>query len=130
MRHFSLSAILGAGIMLTSCVTPEQVQKVYDSQVAPTGAIKTAVVKHVRETFYDPYSLRDAQISNVLSLPGTDLKAVCIRANGKNRFGAYVGLSYTSVRIRGGVAVSSLQDAPACADSRLKFYPFPELENI
>ena len=130
MTFMRVALVFATAFILASCVTPEQMQKVYDSQEEPTPGVKAAVIKHVRENFFDPYSIRDAQISNVVSLPGTALKAVCIRANGKNRFGAYIGLTYTSVRLQGGVAVSSLQNAPACADGRMRFYPFPELERL
>jgi hypothetical protein len=115
---------------LAGCVTPEQQAQVFATQTAPSGAVKSSVVKHVQENFFDPYSIRDAAISDVVNLGTTGLQAVCVRANGKNRFGAYVGLTATSVRLKDGVAVSSLQSAPACSDQRMRYRPFPELEAL
>lgn len=123
---FAIAACVG----LSSCVTAEQQQQVFSSQVPPSPAVKASVVKHVRETFFDPYSIRDAQISDVVTLLDTGLDAVCIKANGKNRFGAYVGLTATSVRLKDGVAVSSWQNAPSCSDPRMHYRPFPELEAL
>ena len=74
--------------------------------------------------------MRDVSISAMVTLGGTGLNSVCIRTNAKNRMGAYTGLSVTSIRLKDGVVVSALQDAFGCNDSRLVYYPFPELEGI
>lgn len=116
---------------LTGCVSPEMEQKMMDSQVQPTGADKAAVIKYVKDTFFDPYSIRDVTISNVITSPTQpEWRAVCVRMNAKNRMGGYTGQTYTSIRMKDGVAVSSLTDALGCMDGRLKFYPFPELEAV
>ena len=128
MRNYIL--VIAACIGLSGCVTAEQQQQVFSSQLPPSAAVKASVVKHVRESFFDPYSIRDAQISDVVTLLDTGLDAVCIKANGKNRFGAYVGLTATSVRLKDGVAVNSLERAPACSDPRMRYRPFPELEGL
>jgi len=45
---------------------------------------------------FDPYSLRDVQISRpftqAFAMVGAPAWWVCVRANGKNRMGAYTGL--------------------------------------
>lgn len=123
-------ALVVAGLGLASCVTQEQMNSIYASQRPPSAEIKAAAIAHIRETFFDPYSIRDAAISNVVTVADTGYDAVCVRLNAKNRMGGYVGLSVTSLRIKGGAVVSSLEDAPACMDARLKFAPFPELEAL
>lgn len=62
-------------LYLSGCVSTETQLKIIHSQRTPSPAIKSAVIDYVRTTFFDPYSLRDAQISNVVTLPGTGLDA-------------------------------------------------------
>ncbi|SFB36643.1 hypothetical protein SAMN03159496_03143 [Rhizobium sp. NFR07] len=100
------------------------------SQTPPTAAEKAAIVKYIKETFYDPYSIRDASISNALTLLDTGYRAICVRFNAKNRMGGYVGMTPTSVRFKGGKVESALQDAPGCNRPGLRYAPFPALENL
>lgn len=125
-----IAIIIAASTLLASCVSSEQMQQVFSSQTPPTSEEKTAAVKYIKETFYDPYSVRDASISNVVTLANTGMRAACVRFNAKNRMGGYVGMTATSLRFRGGQVVSALQDAPSCLDERLRYQSFPELENL
>jgi hypothetical protein len=111
-------------------VSPEQANKIYASQTPPTPTIKTAVINHIKQTYFDPYSVRDASISTMVTLGETGLNSVCVKMNAKNRMGAYTGLSVISIRLKDGVVASSLQDAFGCNDQRLLYYPFPELESL
>lgn len=128
MRKIFAVGLVAVGV--SGCVSAEQQQQIYDGQVAPSGEVRSTIVSYVKTTYFDPYSIRDAEISNVVTIPGAGLQAVCVRANAKNRLGAYAGLSATSVRIQGGRPVSFLSDAPACNDARLTYHPFPELEGL
>ncbi|MBV5269013.1 MAG: hypothetical protein JZU55_02680, partial [Afipia sp.] len=61
-------------------------------------------MERARKEFFDPYSIRDAAISQPIagrSLSG-DMASVCIQANGKNRMGAYTGLQTTVYIFRNG----------------------------
>jgi hypothetical protein len=116
--------------LLGSCVSSEQMQDVFNSQRPPTAAEKQAAITYIKANFFDPYSIRDASLSNVVSLGKTGLNAMCARFNAKNRMGGYVGLSTTSLRLQGGAVVSALQDAPSCGDERLQYVPFSELEGL
>ena len=60
------------------------------------------------------------------NVPGKS--AVCLRANAKNRLGAYTGLSSTGLQMTNNVVTAAFQDSPECNDGRLKYVPFPELE--
>lgn len=70
--------------LLVSCQTSVP-QTVADSQKAPTKALKIAIVNAARDVVFDPYSIRDAEISNVVLLnPSAGIDAVCVKANAKN----------------------------------------------
>jgi hypothetical protein len=94
-----------------------------------------AVRTFVRSNFADPYTIRDAQISRPLPvsmffdgitpIPHSGWM-VCLRANAKNRMGAYVGQHLTGILFQNGVVATSLSDpsgsplhqiAQHCADA-------------
>ncbi len=89
---------------------------------------------YLRSTLFDPYSVRDAQIASpklkgsfVLTDPSEGW-TICVRANAKNRMGAYTGMQETVLLVRGDRVVSST-NGPApyyCGDAQ--YEPFPELE--
>lgn len=96
-----------------------------------------------RKALVDPYSVRDAEISKPkmgsLFVEGTLGKhepgwLVCLRANSKNRMGAYTGLRDTAIVIRGDVVRASLSDPDnthyivkkICGEEA--YEPFSELE--
>ena len=85
---------------------------------------------YVRTTFFDPYSMRDVQISTphngrMFAQQGW---VVCIAANAKNRMGGYTGLKKTALLMRDGAVIDADEGAAAC-DS-FDFAPWPEMENI
>jgi len=62
---------------------------------------KEVVAAHVKQNYFDPYSLRDVQISE--PTPGVFgmLQGywVCFQCNAKNRMGGYIGMSRTGYLI-------------------------------
>jgi hypothetical protein len=122
--------IIAASTLLASCVSSDQMQQIFNSQAPPTSDERAAAIRYIKDTFYDPYSIRDASISNVVTLEDTGIRAACVRFNAKNRMGGYVGKTATSLRFRGSMVISALQDAPSCMDQRLRYQNFPELENL
>jgi hypothetical protein len=98
------------------------------------------VAVHVRTTFLDPYSVRDASIAppRAGSLSRPDIIwvergwIVCLRANAKNRMGGYTGLTTSAMLVRAGAVVTShsgedhYEVRTSCADAR--YEPFPEIE--
>jgi hypothetical protein len=117
-----------------------------------TGSIEAAgpqpetyrqiVLDNLKQTLFDPYSVRDAQISR--PRPGSaHLKggfshaegwAVCVRANAKNRMGGYTGVRDTLLILRNG-SVVAVQDDSTHYDVRTNcggatYDPFPELEAL
>src|SRR5687767_1408100 len=69
---------------------------------------RTVIIEQVRKTFVDPYSIRDASISAPIPpssgfwASAADMTIVCVRANAKNRMGAYGGLTVWGVYFRPG----------------------------
>ena len=85
------------------------------------------IVSQVKATFFDPYSIRDAAISE--PFPSRSVIAVCIRANAKNRMGGYIGIKPTAYYFNsGGYAFSETDLAPVVCD-KAKYQPFPEIDS-
>lgn len=118
------SAISGACVF-SACVPAKDPEK-----IGPyPGNYKAAVAADMKTRFFDPYSLRDVSIAepregHMLMQQGW---IVCVRANGKNRMGAYVGMKDTAFLVNNGRVLGASDDFPACAD--LKFSPWPEMDS-
>lgn len=122
--------ILVIGLPLSGCVTVDK-DRMYANQTAPSTELKRKIVQSAIDNVYDPYSIRSAEISNVMTpIEAPGWQFVCVKANAKNRLGGYVGRRTMSLRVRNGTIVGSLDNAPGCLDPRVKYRPFPELENI
>lgn len=125
--------------LLAGCVGAGQ----STTAAAPAPAnYREAIVQSVKETFFDPYSIRDAAISQpmyatavfdgVTPFPKRGW-IVCVRANAKNRMGGYTGLE-NSVFLFDGDRISDTLSGPDfrgqvddhCADAT--FEPFTEIE--
>jgi hypothetical protein len=112
-----MKRLIGVCLILAGCATPADGTGPYPANY------RQIVSEHVRATFFDPYSIRDAQIAApkadgapVLT-PGW---VVCMRANAKNRLGAYIGPRETAFIISGGRVVNTLEETGHlfCAGSR------------
>lgn len=123
-----LGAALGAAVMLGGCgnyqnLPPPAVATMTD---LPTD-YRQQIVKQVRTTFFDPYSIRDAEISE--PFPNKSVIAVCIKMNAKNRMGGYIGIKPTAYYFKnGGFAFSETDFAPVVCD-KAKYGPFPEIDS-
>ena len=122
-------------------------QKIMTADEASLGPYPTAyremAREYLRKTMFDPYSVRDAQITKPkmgkLFIEGTlgvheSGWLVCFRSNAKNRMGAYTGISDTALVIRGDRVLASLSDPSRshyvvkmiCENE--KYEPFPEMD--
>lgn len=79
-------------LCLAAC-TPNQGPS--DPGPKPVG-YKEKILDAVRLTYFDPYSIRDASITQPFIVPDYNIFrghwGVCFRANAKNRMGGYTGL--------------------------------------
>jgi hypothetical protein len=101
------------------------------SQQKPSAAIRQQLIAVSKDYFVDPYSVRDAEISAVVTYdPKRNIQAVCIRANAKNRMGAYAGKGSFSVRMSRGQPLNVNTQARGCQLKALRYYPFTELEAL
>lgn len=121
-----LATLTVVATILSGCV-PVTEGDIKDAGPMPKN-YRQIVAKNLRETLFDPYSVRDAQISEprVHRAVVGPLWNVCFRGNAKNRYGAYTGLKYTIYVIRDGRITSSADGAEYnCRDA--KFSKFNEL---
>lgn len=140
----AIAAILMATAGLSACATNPRDGGSGESGVGPYPAEYRSIVRdYLRKTVFDPYTVRDAQISKpkqgALYVEGTlGLHEfgwlVCFRSNSKNRMGAYTGLSDMAVVIRDGRVLTSTSDPTHsnypikkdCDDER--YEPFSAIE--
>lgn len=127
--------ILLSGLIALSGCTSEQTPLVAPKTAQPQN-YKARIINHIKESFFDPYSIRDASISTpfaVNRIGHGEIWFVCVRANAKNRMGAYTGLKPTAYWFKNGniqlaSPTASEYDEFNCAHA--KYFPFPEIENL
>jgi hypothetical protein len=92
---------------------------------AATQAEKDILILVMRNTLADPSSVRDAEISTVIT-DTSNIRMVCIRGNAKNLYGAYTGVSTKLVYINTrDIAFKSAEDTFSNDICRkLQFTPF------
>lgn len=103
------SLVLLIGCAATGCVSTHQID-----EPAP-AEYRQIISRHIRENFFDPYSIRDAsiappkrgQLSRADAIAVEQGWIVCFRANAKNRSGGYTGQKTTAYLVRGGAVVTS-----------------------
>ena len=87
---------------------------------------KRIIADHIRQSYYDPYSLRDVRITtpkiggNRMGISGW---GVCVEANAKNRMGAYVGLTRTTYVINRGKVIYASELEENCQTHMLRAWP-------
>lgn len=144
VKSRATTAILMVTAGLSACATSQKEGGSGESGIGPYPAEYRVIVRdYLRKTLFDPYTVRDAQVSKpkqgALYVEGTlgvheSGWLVCFRSNSKNRMGAYTGLSDTAVLIRDGRVLTSTSDPTHsnymikkdCDDER--YEPFLEIE--
>lgn len=109
--------------------------EVADTQ-RPASKVEIAgILDGIRNTLHDPYSIRDAEISGVMTATDafkfTSLM-VCVRANAKNAYGAYTGRQTYLIYLDGdGRALRASQDFFAQGLCRFATWrPFTEVKAL
>lgn len=116
---------------LSACTTPppEDYSGAIAASVPPSPTLKAKIVRDARTFLADPYSVRDAGISNVATF-NNGSQGVCVRANAKNKMGGYTGRKNLAVIIRNGVLVGNIPNHRLCARPDVPWNDFPELEAL
>lgn len=88
------------------------------------------IVSKVKETFFDPYSIRDASISQPIAGRAAlgPVATICVRSNAKNRMGGYTGLKATSYTFRAGALTVVDDQYAALTCDKATYEPFPEID--
>ena len=118
-----------AAFLLSSCAA-----KFDANQAGPyPDNYKEIIAEHIKQTHYDPYSMRDVYISR--PHPGTFALAqwyyVCVQKNAKNRMGGYVGLRREAYLININGVILNFDDYPNCRNGGVyaaTLEPWPEME--
>ena len=138
--------LLGAAaLLLSECeAANQQFLSATEAEVGPyPNRYREIAAEYLRKTLFDPYTVRDAQISRPkmgrLFVEGSLGRyepgwLLCFRANAKNRMGAYTGVSDTALVIRDERVLASLSD-PSHSHYLVKrtcdaepYESFPEIE--
>jgi hypothetical protein len=111
----------------------------FDNQRPASVEERAAIVANIKSTYFDPYSIRDAQISGAVEGTGIDSSKtpmICVDENAKNRMGAYTGKSATVYYFNGAGQISRSVNSSDdifvnafCHDNRLTYTPFSEIEH-
>ena len=134
MRH--IWVVAAAAAVLSACQTTTDGGPVTTASTAsaPQADLppnyRALIRAAVRDKFFDPYSIRDAAISQPIqgaTLVGSH-QTICIRANAKNRLGGYTGRRSTAFVFRQGqlVGTDNRYAEGTCRDAQ--YAPFPEIE--
>ncbi|MBP2560713.1 hypothetical protein J2T08_001393 [Neorhizobium galegae] len=122
---FMLAAFAGL-LLLTGCQTsvPESVAS---SQTPPTASVKREVLRTAYRMGFRGQDIYGAQISSIVLLkPEKNIYAFCVSGFGRQyNYPARYGVS-----MRDGKILGYTLDDIRCQDRRLKYYSFPELNNL
>jgi hypothetical protein len=113
-------------LMLTGCAA-----KYNAEEAGPPPADAKAIVKqYIKDSFFDPYSLRDVSITS--AIPGTlafqSGYLLCLECNGKNRMGGYIGKNRQAILIRHDKVIATHENSQFCYTYNFDFRPWPEME--
>lgn len=135
MLRASLAMLTAA--LVSACTGTAPPTSATDGSEGPPANYREQVTARVKRSFFDPYSIRDAAISRpfmqgaafdgATPIPHSGWM-VCVKANAKNRMGAYTGLSETGYMFKGGAIVDADFKGHFCAAAAQSYGPFPEIE--
>ena len=112
-------------LTLAGCVTTDPGE--ISAAAGPLPAdYKAQIVASARQSYFDPYSIRAAQIGTperAGQIPLKGVWVVCVRSNAKNRMGAYTGIQDSQYHFNSGRLVFH---GSGCVREQA-YHPFPEL---
>lgn len=96
----------------------------------PTAEEVRVAVYLIKENWLDPYSVRDAQISEVVGADDS-FRQLCVKGNAKDSNGAYSGMKYHLVTMNpptdGRIYILQVDEKGVETCRALKWRAFPEL---
>ncbi|MBA5777987.1 hypothetical protein H2509_12720 [Stappia sp. F7233] len=127
-----LFGVVIACTVLTGCITAERARTLLSFAERTTQEDKKLIINYFRNNYNDPYSIRDAEISDtIVGLKGR--KMICVYLNSKNSFGAYAGRKLVEFNLVYNRIIWYWEDQNSCqmlVNHGLKLHPFPEAERI
>lgn len=108
----------------------------FDSARAATPSEKTIVLATARNELYDPFSIRSAELSSVVTVEGgggtPTRRVVCARYDSKLKTGHWTGVETHLVTISSGNTLMSSMVVPGheMPCDRVSYAPFPEAEGL
>ena len=138
------TVVLAIGLLAAGCASTTMKPAESANVAPPPTNYRAAAVESVKQTFFDPYSIRDASISEPLyasavfdGITPIPRKGwiVCLRANAKNRMGGYIGQQLTVMLFNGeavDIALSGREYEGQLQDhcKTARFSDFDEIEAI
>lgn len=122
-----LGAVLFVVLISGCAVTPNQ------DAIGPYPTdYKETIKAHVLRTYFDPYSVRSASVSQPIQgyLFFQQGWIVCLESNAKNRMGAYIGVQRTAYLLNRETIVRTMENAPLCDKPQVSYSSWPELEQV
>jgi len=126
VRLFPTSLALALLLLAGCAVTPASL----DKDLPPNH--RAMMASYFHKTLLDPYSVRDAEISEpfVIDTPLTgSFVVICTRFNAKNAFGGYTGIKTEAYGFRAR-QIQAISSDPGRRCRSARFTPFAELEQL
>jgi hypothetical protein len=129
LRHLTIAAGV---FLLAGCAAQPRLE---DGSVVANlpPNYRDLIAQQVKKDYFDPYSIRDASISNPVdttSIFGA-VTNVCVKANAKNRMGGYIGVRATGYVFQSGKILNVLPDEMIATQCESRSYvPFYEIDSV
>lgn len=128
--------LLATGMVLAGCMSNAEIKSSYLAQRPPTADERAQILAGIRDSFVDPHSIEDAEISNVVQ-DSTGRHAACVYLNARNRLGGYTGKQFSKAGFDPSGHMTEIlgeNDSPivefVCSKERMRYQPFPELNGV
>ncbi|WP_321345520.1 hypothetical protein [Breoghania sp.] len=125
-----IAIMIAAAALLAGCQSTAELQASFEQAKPAPASVKAAIVDAARDYLYDPYSVRDAEISYMQLIRQNGLHWLCVKANAKNQLGGYGGRQTVEVVLRNGKIVGKQANSPACRNPSLRWQSFHQLEAL
>lgn len=129
VRHRLFLLVAAAGL-LAGCFGHNP----FATQRPATAAEKHTVIQTARNELYDPFSIRSAELSTVITIgDGREARrVVCARFDSRTRDGGYTGVETHLITLdsRERVLAALVVPATEAPCDRLRYAPFPEAEGL